>query len=89
MRLFGIDRLETSTGSIARLSSSLARKGKFGKRVGGNLSTGSTKEANVSEYTGMATGQALARMRHAELLEEAADLRAERNQGGRRPNKAV
>ena len=43
----------------------------------------------MSEYTGMATEQALARMRHAELLEEAADLRAERNQGGRRPSKAV
>ena len=42
----------------------------------------------MSEYTGMITERELARVRHTELLEEAAELRADRNQGGARLGKA-
>lgn len=43
----------------------------------------------MSYYTGMSTDRELARMRHAELLEEAAELRAARKQSGIQPGKAV
>lgn len=38
----------------------------------------------MSEYTGMLIERELARARHAELLEEAAEMRADQNAGGAR-----
>ena len=43
----------------------------------------------MSDYTGMSMDRELARIRHAELLEEAADMRADRKQGSTQAAKAV
>ena len=43
----------------------------------------------MSEYTGMLSDRELARVRHAELLEEAAHLRTENASGSAQPAKAA
>ena len=43
----------------------------------------------MSDYNGMSMDRELAQMRHAELVQEAADMRAERKQGSPQAAKAV
>ena len=43
----------------------------------------------MADYTGMLMDRELARLRHAELLEESANERAERAAGGARPSSAA
>ncbi len=43
----------------------------------------------MSDYTGMSMDRELARIRHAELLEEAANMRADRMQGSTQAARVV